>query len=110
VNFNDYQDRAHSTSKGTEIGGDTLIYPLMGLAGEVGELLNKVKKLHRDGDGDITDAQCSGLVKECGDCLWYLAEVCTQLGVDLDYVAHCNLQKIADRAARGAVGGSGDER
>jgi hypothetical protein len=37
-----------------------LVYPLMGLAGEVGEMLNKAKKCARDGSGgmdfDVEDA------------------------------------------------------
>jgi hypothetical protein len=42
--------------------------------------------------------------------LWYLAEICTRLGIRLEDVAAANIAKIADRAARGVLHGDGDHR
>ncbi|MCB1972562.1 MAG: nucleoside triphosphate pyrophosphohydrolase family protein [Geminicoccaceae bacterium] len=110
MELNDYQTRAHATSLNVEIGGDWLLYPVLGLLGEAGEIANKVKKIHRDNGGGITLEQALELRKELGDVLWYVAELATQLGTTLDFVAHDNLLKLADRAERGTLKGSGDDR
>lgn len=110
MTLNEYQKVAHETSKSTIIGGDVLLYPVMGLAGEVGELLNKVKKIYRDSGGVITDDILLMLRLELGGILWYLAETSTVLGIDLSDVAEANLMQLADRANRGVIGGSGDNR
>jgi len=46
MNFNEYQEMAKTTA----IYGDQhkILYPALGLAGEAGEVANKVKKLIRD--------------------------------------------------------------
>ena len=49
-------------------------------------------------------------VKELGDVLWFVAECCTVLRVDMDTVAELNIKKLADRKARGVIHGSGDNR
>lgn len=110
MELREYQRKAHETSHNTKIGGDALLYPVIGLFGEAGELANKVKKVHRDNDGQMSGGHHEKLVDEAGDILWYVAEICTQLGVSLDYVASVNLHKLADRADRGVIGGSGDNR
>lgn len=110
MTLNEYQEAAHATSKSATIGGDILLYPVLGLAGEVGELLNKVKKNYRDSGGIYTHADRNALIAELGDILWYVSEVATQLSVELDRVATDNVLKLADRANRGVIGGNGDER
>lgn len=110
MTFEDYQAKAHETSKNTEIGGDTLLYPVLGLAGETGEIVDKVKKLYRDHGGKMSHEQAIELAKETGDLMWYISEICTQLGISLGYVAQRNLEKLADRAERGVIGGNGDNR
>jgi NTP pyrophosphatase (non-canonical NTP hydrolase) len=47
---------------------------------------------------------------ELGDVLWYVAQLASELGYDLDEVASANLDKLASRAARGRITGSGDHR
>ena len=63
-----------------------IIYPALGLAGEAGEVANKVKKIIRDGKLDK-----AALKGEIGDCLWYLANLCRDLNIDLGDVAKANL-------------------
>jgi NTP pyrophosphatase (non-canonical NTP hydrolase) len=89
-------------------GNDQLFYVTMGLAGEAGEVANKVKKVLR-GDYD-EDALYKMLVGELGDVLWYLAALCTALELDLSDVAQANLSKLASRAERGVIQGNGDDR
>jgi len=42
--------------------------------------------------------------------LWYVAQLASELGYDLNEVADANLKKLSSRAARGRIGGSGDQR
>lgn len=98
-----------------------VLYPVMGLAGEVGELCNKVKKVIRDSgyDPKQTDLRLflrsnpeilRALVDELGDVLWYVATIANDLDVLLSAVAKDNLNKLASRKARGTLKGSGDAR
>jgi NTP pyrophosphatase (non-canonical NTP hydrolase) len=82
-----------------------ITYPALGLAGEAGEVANKVKKIIRDGKLDK-----AALKGEIGDCLWYIAALCRDLNIDLGDVAKSNLEKLQDRKARGTLKGSGDNR
>ena len=92
----------------------TLLYPVLKLAGEAGEVAEKLGKLMRDDGwtpGTPLDAtQRDTLAAELGDVLWYVAAVAHDLGVPLAEVARRNLAKLADRSARGVIGGSGDAR
>lgn len=110
MNFDEYQQRAKLTSKQTEIGGDPLVYSVLGLNDEAGEVAGKLKKLYRDHGGVLDNEQKHLLMKELGDVLWYLADCATGLGVRLDVIAGMNLHKLSDRQERGVIGGEGDER
>lgn len=87
-----------------------VMYPAMGLAGEAGEVLNKIKKVYRDKDG-VFDAETKReIAKELGDVLWYVAVLARDLGEDLEDTARDNLLKLQDRMRRGVIGGEGDNR
>lgn len=98
-----YQQQAYTTATETS---RNIYYMTMGLAGEAGEIANKVKKVMRD--SRVIDRE--DLAKEIGDVLWYVAGICTVLDLDLNDVAEANLKKLADRKARGVISGSGDNR
>lgn len=87
-----------------------LVYPLMGLAGEIGEILNKAKKVARDDQGQMDLAAVEDSAAELGDVGWYFAAIATELGVKLGAVARGNIRKLQSRKARGVLGGSGDDR
>lgn len=110
MTLNEYQEAAHVTSKSTQIGGNGWLYPAIGLASESGELLGKMKKVFRDNGGVLGNTRRTEMAAELGDILWYIAETATQLDFDLNDIAAGNLTKLADRANRGVIGGSGDER
>lgn len=104
-----YQKISRKTAQYPDIGLP-LVYPAIGLADEAGEVLGKVKKLFRDHDGIVTDEFRDAIKKEAGDVLWYLAQLCTELGLKMDDVAMENLTKLQSRAERGVIQGDGDER
>ncbi len=90
--------------------GKNLLYPTLGLCGEAGEVAEKVKKMLRDDAGLLTAERRAALGAELGDVLWYVAQVATEAGLELDAIAADNLAKLRSRAERGALPGSGDER
>lgn len=106
MNINTYQEEASKTA----IYKDKLIYPTLGLCGEAGEMANKVKKILRDNNGQISEEVKQNLIAELGDVLWYVAAIATDLGADLDSVAAENIAKLNSRKARNVIGGSGDNR
>ena len=109
MELNEYQKMASKTAIYPE--EHSLTYPALGLAGEAGEVANKVKKLIRDGiDPDTYDAKRAEIADEVGDVLWYIAALCKELRVDLEDVARGNLHKLAERQRRGKLQGQGDTR
>jgi len=108
-NFNTYQTEARKTW--SLIHTDhAIVYPTLGLANEAGEVAGKVKKLFRDKNGQISEADRQALKQELGDVLWYLAQICTELDLSLQEVAEANLTKLFDRLERGMIQGDGDKR
>ena len=105
-----YQTLAHTTSLNTCVGDDPILYAIMGLVGEAGELADKAKKVYRDNGGEYTPEMQVALAYELGDVLWYVAEVATQMNIPLDQIATSNLKKLESRSSRGKIQGSGDER
>ena len=87
-----------------------LAYPALGLAGEAGEVAEHAKKAIRDDGGSVSDERRAAMAKELGDVLWYVAQLATELGLDLDAVAQANLDKLLSRQRRGVLSGSGDDR
>ena len=87
----------------------SIVYPAIGLAGEAGEVANKVKKLIRD-NPDMTDDIKEKIGDEIGDVLWYCAVLADDLGQSLSDIANRNLLKLANRQKLGKLHGSGDKR
>ncbi len=104
-----YQEQACSTAifpkeKATE-------YLTLGLTGEAGEIANKVKKFIRDGaPPDEYESKKIEIGYEIGDVMWYCAVLAQEMEMDLGHIMENNLQKLADRKARGTLSGSGDNR
>lgn len=107
MTFDEYQTAAASTALYPKEMG--LAYTALGLAGEAGEIANKVKKVIR-GDSIDREALKKDLAEELSDCLWYCAMLAKELGFSLNTVAEMNVKKLADRAARGQIKGTGDHR
>lgn len=108
MNFNKYQQLAMQTRAYDD--RYRVMYPALGLAGEVGELCNKVKKIFRDDEGELKQERLEQILGELGDCQWYLACLAYDLGVPLEVVALHNIQKLAKRQEEDKIHGEGDER
>lgn len=109
MNFNEYQEKARQTAIYPNIGKN-FIYPTLGLVGEAGEIANKIKKVIRDNNYELNDEIKYDLRKEIGDVLWYIAALCSELGVEMDDVAEENISKLFSRRDRNQLKGSGDNR
>jgi NTP pyrophosphatase (non-canonical NTP hydrolase) len=105
---NEYQKLAERTN--TVTGDFALIYAALGLAGEAGEVANKVKKIVRDDNNIVSDEKRAVIQKEIGDVMWYIARLCTELDVSLEDVMQQNIVKLAKRMERGTIQGDGDNR
>ena len=90
--------------------GQNPIYPTLGLAGEAGEVAEKVKKVLRDKNGNFDECSKESIKLELGDVLWYVSQLSSELGFDLEEVALANLEKLSSRSVRGKISGEGDDR
>ena len=104
LTLDQYQQQAKATAVYPEVKADQ--YLIAGLAGEVGELAS-IFAQHWRGDGDLNHDHARA---ELGDVLWFVAMLAEWLDTDLSEVAQGNLDKLADRANRGKLKGSGDNR
>ncbi len=103
--------------------GKPILYCMVGLAGEVGEIANMAQKSLR-GDFDSESlgpteyyhnlpkrkVQRQKLLEEMGGVFWYLHALCWRLGVDPGEVRALNAKKLRSRLERGTIRGSGDDR
>ena len=125
MTLNDYQERAMETCMPS---CGNFSYMMLNLIGELGEFAGKVAKMIRKGEAVIDtmdenahsdlyvnnncewDVVKDELKKEAGDILWQLAGLCRVMGWNLEDVGQGNLDKLADRKARGVIDGNGDNR
>jgi NTP pyrophosphatase (non-canonical NTP hydrolase) len=109
MDLNAYQRGARRTARYPDVGRNP-IYPTLGLCGEAGEVADKVKKVLRDNCGTFSPEVREALKLELGDVLWYVAQLASELDFALAEIAEANLAKLASRAERNMIGGSGDHR
>ncbi len=95
MTFDEYQVRAKETDQVPGEGHDQKIVPLLGLAGEAGQLLSEYKKHLRDGDAHRLFNE--RVAEELGDLLWYVSTVATKFGLQLEDVAAGNIRKTHAR-------------
>ncbi|HEX5456266.1 MAG TPA: nucleoside triphosphate pyrophosphohydrolase family protein [Candidatus Saccharimonadales bacterium] len=110
MNFDEYQKKALTTARFSDDEFKDIMHWVLGVTGESGEIAEKFKKIIRDKNGKITDADKTELAKEIGDVIWYLAVLAHHLGLSFEEIAGANLSKLQSRKKRGVIGGSGDNR
>ena len=98
MNFNDYQEQALRTDKTPATQGPSAelarLIPLLGLAGESGQLLAEYKKRLRDGPGHVLFVD--RVAEELGDILWYMANLASKYNLQLADIAQQNLRKVSE--------------
>ena len=102
MNIQEYADKAITTLSDNYEYGDIspqLMGQVLGLAGESGEVVEKIKKLLRDKQGMLEESDKADILKELGDILWYV-----------NAVAQLNNEKLLSRKERHQLHGSGDSR
>lgn len=87
-----------------------LVYPVLGLVNEAGEVAGKIKKLMRDDNGQLSQERFEDIISELGDVLWYVTAVADDLGVTVSDIFYENFTKLKSRQERGMIKGSGDHR
>jgi NTP pyrophosphatase (non-canonical NTP hydrolase) len=104
MDFKTYQREALGTDRVPAKEPDdmaSLIVPMLGLAGETGQLLSEYKKHLRDGEAHRLFKE--RVSEELGDLMWYVANVASKFGLDLDEVAAANLHKTRGRFLSGGA-------
>ena len=109
MNFKEYQEAAMKTAIYPNRGFN-LVYPVLGLSGEAGEISEKVKKMIRDDKGVLSQERADAIKKELGDVLWYCAAVAYEIDTTLDEVAEINIAKLSARKEQNKLQGDGDDR
>lgn len=109
MTFEEYQKFTETTIVFPRVK-ERLIYLTLGLAGESGEVAEKVKKILRDKNGEMSEETKKDLIKEVGDVLWYISELSRELGFKLEDVAKINMEKLQSRKDRNQLHGDGDNR
>ena len=78
----------------------------MGLAGEIGEVIDIMKKhIYQGKELDITD-----VIEEVGDVLWYIANFCNVNNITMDECMESNIKKLRKRFPNGFTIKDANER
>jgi NTP pyrophosphatase (non-canonical NTP hydrolase) len=136
ITFEEYSHEARKFAKYPLVGRN-MVYPAIKLAGEAGELADKIGKHWRNtfaatsttacgalearnaenescidamGARSINAEQEAAIIKELGDVLWYIDAIAREIGVSLLTIARENVEKLEGRIERGTICGEGDNR
>lgn len=109
MNFSEYQKISWQTALYPN-KGHNFVFPTLGLAGESGEVAEKVKKIFRDNNGVVDEKIKETIQKELGDVLWYISQIASEFGLSLDKIASENIKKLSSRKNRGTLHGNGDNK
>ena len=88
-----YQEFAHQGILPAAYGKNQLLHFALGLAGETGEVCDDIKKREYHG----RDISLEHTKEELGDVMWYVANICNELGFTLDEVLELNMAKLKKR-------------
>ena len=97
VNENSYQELAARTINKDLTKDEQKMHALHGMVGEIGEIHSLYQKVYQN-HGEIDKDH---LIKEVGDLLWFIAEFCTSIDVNLIDVMNTNIEKLRKRYPNG---------
>jgi NTP pyrophosphatase (non-canonical NTP hydrolase) len=97
MHANDYQKLAMRTADPAQSRERRLLNAALGLCGEAGEFADAIKK-HEFHNHALDLAE---LEKELGDVLWYVAQACEALGLQMNNVMSTNIEKLRKRYPEG---------
>lgn len=111
---NEIKDQLENKTKDEVEQIMTTLMHFTGLAGEVGELGEKIKKAIRDKKANPllcpSREKLETIKKEFGDIEWYLTRAEADFGFTKSDVLQTNYNKLAKRMAENKLHGDGDNR
>lgn len=93
MDFRIYEKNALLTMNTKLNEKDQTMNALLGLAGEIGEVIDYVKKVKYQGH----EYKKEKMIDEMGDILWYLNLLSVMIGSSLEEVATYNIKKLRKR-------------
>lgn len=97
MTLNDYESMAMRTKPVYKNFQEQVDNACLGLVGEVGEVVDIIKKwLYQ---GHILDKQ--RVAEELGDIMWYIALMANAIGISLNEIGHQNITKLLQRYPNG---------
>lgn len=92
MDVNDYQRLAMRTCSITDDDKAKMMHGVLGLTSEAGEVAGIFQKIYQGHDFDRNH-----LIKECGDCLWMIAEILDAAGATMSQCMAANIEKLKAR-------------
>lgn len=96
MQLNDFQKQALQSVAITDKTIAALAHRTLGLAGEAGIVANAMKKVIRDQEGKLNAKDIELLEEKLGDVLYYVSVLAEYAELDLETIAHANLEKSAN--------------
>lgn len=93
MTIKEYQEFAHKGILSETAKREPIVGFALGLAGEAGEVVDDIKKKYFHG----RDIDTSHTAEELGDVMWYVANLATELGYDLETIMQQNKAKLESR-------------
>lgn len=97
MNLANYQDAVLRTMHRSETPMQNIPNYCMGAAGELGEVVDHLKKFIYHGH----ELNPKDVMEELGDVMWYIAAITSELGFDLSDIAEMNIRKLEKRYPSG---------
>lgn len=92
---NEYQHYALRTANAELPGAERLKECALGIVGELGEIVDHVKKVAYH--GHAIDDERDGVAEELGDLLWYIADTASVFGLSMNGIMLRNIRKLERR-------------
>lgn len=92
MDFHAYQELANRTAKPMTLQGN-LLHAALGLAGEVGEITDTIKREFVYGQ----ELDVDNIKEELGDILWFVALCADAVNLNMGDIANANIDKLAQR-------------